>query len=150
MDICMDKLAPIKQQCLKLTNCSFKKAQSGSENPATLASRPSSCFNVTSGRVFLNGKSVRSCWTHRDKIFISLAWGIFFLLFRNICFQLQRGHGASCLFFTDVYKCCLETFPDWGNTGIHAPSVGCNLESRLPIRSHPSSQLYLFPPHLCP
>lgn len=102
VDICMDKLAPIKQQCLKLTNCSFKKAQSGSENPATLASRPSSCFYVTSGRFFLNGKSVRSCWTHRDKLFISLAWEIFFLLFRNICFQLQQGHGTSCLFFLQM------------------------------------------------
>lgn len=99
----MDELAPIKRRCLKLTNCSFKKAQSGSENPATLASRPSSCFYVTSGRFFLNGKSVRSCWTHRDKLFISLAWGILFLLFRNICFQVQRGHGTSCLFF--FYRC---------------------------------------------
>lgn len=34
VDVCMDKR--IKQRCLKLTNCSFKKAQSGSENPPPL------------------------------------------------------------------------------------------------------------------
>lgn len=36
VDVCMDEPARIKQRCLKLTNCSFKEAQSGSGNLPSL------------------------------------------------------------------------------------------------------------------
>lgn len=102
MDRCTDKLTPIKRQCLKLTNCSFKKAQSGSENPATLHLRPSSCFCVTSGRFFFNGTSVRRPWTRRDKLFISLEWGFFFLLFISV---FNRGEVVEHPAFFFFYRC---------------------------------------------
>lgn len=57
-------------------------------------------------------------------------FGLFFCCFQVSVFSCGEvtEHPA---FSPHVYKYCLETFPDWGDTGI--------LESRLPIRSRPSS-----------
>lgn len=104
VDICTDKLARIKRRCLKLTNCSFKKAQSGSENPATLHLRPSSCFCVTSGRFFFNGKSVRRPWTRGDKLFISLEWGFFFCCLYLFSIAARSWNIPPSFFFLQMYK----------------------------------------------
>lgn len=100
----MDKPARIQQRCLKRTNCSFKKAQSGSENPPALLYVPAAASASRQADVSLKKLCSQTPVVRRHTLYQSGKgiFVLFFLLLRSIPFQLRWGHGTSCLFYTRV------------------------------------------------
>lgn len=85
----------IKQPCLQLTNCSFKKAQSGSENAPPLPSVPAAA-SASRQADFSFPESLFADAGSAETDSFSVWQGDFG------SFLLQWGHGTPCLFYTRV------------------------------------------------